>query len=266
MNLTSEYASIDRESRAPAAAEPESKIKKLFFDNYDLIVAKSAKQKQLAYEVRYKVYCEEKRFERASCYPSKLEIDEFDAHSEHFIVVEKYTGNAVGTVRLVFPQCTSGAGLPLHRYCLHALDSGKEAFDGLAINQFVEISRLAVISSNRSSLRDTLSCEDMKRKLARMQCSVVSIVLAYACLARFQLDGNLRCGYSMMEPKMAILLGRMGVKFERIGKMVDYHGLRAPYLYDILAQEPDEDVTHADLLMRVRSALRGQLGGLRLVE
>ena len=34
----------------------------------------------------------------------------------------------------------------------------------------------------------------------------------------------------------------------------------------ILAQEPDEDVTHADLLMRVQARFRGQLGGLGLVE
>ena len=112
-----------------------------------------------------KVYCEEKRFERASCYPSKLEIDEFDAHSEHFIIIEKHTENAAGTVRLVFCSARPGRDYR-YRYCLHALDSGMEAFDGLAINQFVEISRLAVISSNRSSLRDTLPVEDMKRKLA----------------------------------------------------------------------------------------------------
>ena len=66
-----------------------------------------------------------------------------------------------------------------------------------------------------------------------------------------------------MEPQeWPLLLGRMGLNLSSIEQMVDYHGLRAPYLYDILAQEPDEDVTHADLLMRVRSAF----GAIRRVE
>jgi N-acyl amino acid synthase of PEP-CTERM/exosortase system len=64
-----------------------------------------------AQRLRYQVYCVEKQFEDAAAHSSKLEIDEFDSHAVHGLLVHRTTGIELGTVRLVLPRPTARAQL-----------------------------------------------------------------------------------------------------------------------------------------------------------
>ena len=65
------------------------------------------------YRLRYRVYCEEKRFLEASDYPDGREIDEFDAVAVHVGAIDAH-GEVAGVARVVAPN---PLGYPLSRHC-----------------------------------------------------------------------------------------------------------------------------------------------------
>ncbi|CAG1066619.1 partial acyl homoserine lactone synthase, partial [uncultured bacterium] len=65
------------------------------------------------YKLRYKVYCEEKGFEKAEDHPGGIETDEFDVSSRHFMVTDR-SRRAIATARLILP---TELGLPILANC-----------------------------------------------------------------------------------------------------------------------------------------------------
>ena len=88
--------------------------------------------------LRYQVYSKEKQWLKADDYPDGREIDQFDAHSVHFLAIKN--NKVVGTVRAIFP---SESGLPIINIF------------GITVPEhvihYVEISRLAVAEEARGS-------------------------------------------------------------------------------------------------------------------
>src|SRR5690348_1408950 len=54
-----------------------------------------------AHRLRYRIYCVEKGFENSAAFPDELERDEFDSHAAQGLLLDRLTGIAVGTARLV---------------------------------------------------------------------------------------------------------------------------------------------------------------------
>ena len=65
------------------------------------------------FRLRYRVYCEERGFERPEDHPDGLEVDRFDVHARHFASYNS-GGNMVGTVRIILH---SDEGFPIERNC-----------------------------------------------------------------------------------------------------------------------------------------------------
>ncbi len=203
----------------------------IFKANYSLQLANTPELLREVYRLRYKVYCQDNAFEPADKFSDRLEKDGFDRHSEHFLVTEKTSGRCVGTVRLILSQTDFGIHeTPLQLFCSGALFHHGQ-ITSLAPGQYAEISRLAVCSGSRLSLMETLSGKLSQQQVARLSYSVVSVALAYCCVARFQGSASLTHGFTMMEPRLAVLLSRMGIRFDRVGRPMEYHGIRAPYLW-----------------------------------
>lgn len=55
------------------------------------------------YKLRYRVYCEEYHFLDPAKFPNKMEIDEFDEHSEYVVAI-KNEKDIIGCVRLIKPN------------------------------------------------------------------------------------------------------------------------------------------------------------------
>lgn len=53
------------------------------------------------YKIRYQVYCLETGYENPFAYPQKMERDNFDVRSIHFIVRSRATGDWIAAMRLV---------------------------------------------------------------------------------------------------------------------------------------------------------------------
>ena len=100
-----------------------------------------------SYELRYQVYCLERKFLPAENYRSGLEIDEFDRHAIHVGAIDA-RGELAGTARAV---TVSELGLPLFRHCTtfpHEMDRQPE------YRCLVEVGRLAVSRTYRRRVDD----------------------------------------------------------------------------------------------------------------
>jgi len=152
------------------------------------------------YRVRYEVYCLECGFENPENYLSGMEWDQYDPYSIHFIALDDSCG-AVGTVRLILD---SQLGFPIEKHCQISIRG-----DQLPRHRGAEISRLAV----------TRQC----------RCPEITLGLWKSVYLESKRLGILYW-YAAMERKLERLLRKSRLVFEQIGVVVDYNGLRAPFI------------------------------------
>jgi len=203
------------------------------FENYFSVdFAVTPEQKRKVFSIRYRVYCDEFQYESPENFPNKQEFDEYDDHSLHCLITHKKSEIPAGCVRLV---PTTGSEyddlLPFEKHCAESLDSRFINDLNLERQTVCEISRLAVdgIFRRRSGeeltrFGDVLSFTDQEKRTF----SLIAIAGFLASTALTDLSGRTNV-FAMMEPFLPRLLKRSGIIFQRAGRDIDYHGIRAPY-------------------------------------
>jgi len=205
-----------------------------FTDYFRIQLVTTAEQAKEVYGVRYRVYCEEFKYEATDLFPDKIETDEFDEQSLHCLIVHKETGRSAGCVRLV-PVCASieNGLLPFEKFCQQSLN--KPLIDSWHLQRDTEceISRLAVDTAFRRRPGETAtrfgevdSMDCTKREQRTFSLIAVSAFLAATSITALTQKTNV---FAMMEPFLPRLLKRSGILFEKVGADMDYHGIRAPY-------------------------------------
>ena len=205
------------------------------FQNYFAVdFATTLEQKRSAYKIRYRVYCEEFRYEPIDPTENETERDEFDDHSLHCLVMHKRSKIPAGCVRLVPAIDDIEIGrLPFEKHCSTSLDdSFIESLD-IERDTVCEISRLAVDGAFRRRSGETLT---RFGKVNAVDCthqeqrsfSLIAVAGFLASTALTDLTGRTNV-FAMMEPFLPRLLKRSGIIFQRAGKDINYHGIRAPY-------------------------------------
>lgn len=187
------------------------------------------------YRLRYKVYCDEWKFESPDDHPGGLEKDEFDAHSVHFGALEAETGKLIGTIRIILD---SDLGFPIEHHCTFDTD-----LSSLSKKRIAEISRLAVSKEYRRRAVDRLiyndgsNAEEIARQAEenkeRRKHELFIIMGLYICMYKESLALGLTHWYGLMAKGLHILLRRSNLHFTPIGPEIDYHGRRVPYVGDI---------------------------------
>lgn len=205
------------------------------FSHYFRIELVSSEQRaKEAYGVRYRVYCEEFKYEATDVFPDQLETDEFDEQSLHILVIHKATDRAAGCVRIV-PVCKDieNGLLPFEKFCRQCLNN--ELIDSFQLHRDTkcEISRLAVDGAfrrrpgekaTRFGEMDSIDCTKQEQRTFSL--IAVAGLLAATAVTELTHKNN---AFAMMEPFLPRLLKRSGIIFERVGDDMDYHGIRAPY-------------------------------------
>ena len=203
-----------------------------FLRFFDVHYASTEELKSEAYGIRYRVYCEEFGYEPVEAFPDQQERDEFDAHSLHALVSHKSSGLSAGCVRMVSPVA-SAAELPFEKNCDDSLDKEMIAELGLERASVCEISRLAVDNTFRRRVGEEvtrfgevegLDCSQQERRTF----SMIAVTCFLAATALTEVSGRTDV-FALMEPFLPRLLKRSGIDFQRVGRDIDYHGLRAPY-------------------------------------
>lgn len=195
--------------------------------------AATPEQKAEVYSIRYRVYCEEFKYEPIDRFPAKKEWDAFDDISLHCLVRHKATNWGAACVRLV-PAGNKGIShLPMEAFCGDKLD--RKLLDSLHLNRetICEVSRLAVDGAFRRRAGegrtrfgdlDAIDCSFHERRTF----SLISVAAYLAATSLTEITG-MTMAFAMMEPFLPRLLAKSGIDFEKVGGEVDYHGLRAPY-------------------------------------
>jgi len=214
--------------------------------------AERMKQREEAFRIRFEVYCREFGFERVEDHPDRMERDPYDDAATHCLLRHRASRVPAGCVRVIFPQQHPRAGdargtgsspdsLPLEKFCGASLHDGPLRPDRLPRDQICEISRLAVpaLFRRRSGEKNsTIGNPDADltdpTELRAYPLIGVAMFIAAANLVRI---AGRRHVFAMMEPKLARMLGKCGIDFERIGDVIDYHGPRAPFYLDRLKAE-----------------------------
>ncbi len=249
-----------RDPRAAARGDgPRERLVDVYRRWFDVIPATSDALLEKAYRLRYQVYCVENPFEDPAENPDGLETDEYDAHAVHSLLVHRPSGATAGTVRLILPEPPMGAvrlvlpdpkdrdgSLPILKVCDHPLLRDRQHFP---VEEMAEVSRFCISKDFRRRRGDTRypgvfdnpairpAPDEERRLIPHMTLGLIE------ALVRMSVENGVQYWCAVMEPPLLRLLARLGIHFDPIGEMIDYHGKRQPCyrkLDELLAQVWDE--------------------------
>lgn len=206
-----------------------------FQQYFSVEFADTPEQKQKAYHIRYRVYCEEFGYEPAERFPDKAEYDEYDDTALHCLITHRATGTPAGSVRIVPATGVDGLKLlmPFEKHCGASIDHDFVKALQAPRNTMCEISRLAIDGQFRRRSGEVatrfgkVEAMDFSNQDQRAF-SLISVAAFLATTALTDLTGRTNA-FAMMEPFLPRLLTRSGIYFQRAGSDLDYHGIRAPY-------------------------------------
>lgn len=207
-------------------------ISKHFSEFLEPVVAQSSNTRAESYSIRHKVYCEELGFE--PCRDNLLETDEFDRFSSPCLIKHRRSGHYAGTVRLVRPQFEDQL-LPIEKYCINSITHETLDPRNFARKDICEISRLAVPLEFRKRQMDRFSgaatgvINEHTYSENELRCFPFIAIGLYFSAAALVIHNNIKHTYVMMEPRLARSMRFVGIQFEQVGPIIDYHGKRAPY-------------------------------------
>jgi hypothetical protein len=226
-------------------------------DAFDIVAARTPELRDVAYRIRYRVYCQEFGFEDSRRFPEGRETDLFDKQSEHCLIFHRKSNRYVGCVRLVLPDKRNPyAPLPFELACGTRLNSKVMESARKSDTPFGELSRVALLPGFRhrpspagasdsappgARCRSEAAPAYPQQRYEILAGTEVPSVAAYRqsfpCLdlglylagAAMVLSHGLRSVFAMMEPRLARRLRMYGIHFEQVGDVIDYHGLRGPF-------------------------------------
>lgn len=204
-----------------------------FMRYFNLIYANNVELKSQVHKIRYDVFCKELELEKGC--PKDVEADEFDDYSYHYLLQHRKTEKNAGTIRMVSPPADRPELLiPLEKYCLHAVDTSIIDITKLPRGSFAEVSRLAVPATFRKRPGESGKAyilpgqQQIHVDSDRRHFPYIAIGL-YLTTAAIFVYKKLDYVFVMAEPRLARSMSRVGLHFEQIGDVIDYHGSRAPF-------------------------------------
>lgn len=195
------------------------------------------------FRLRYQVYCVENPFEDPAANPDGMERDAYDARAAHCLLLHKRSRAWAGAVRLILPNAEdTGRSFALQEVCSDPMISDLERFPVL---QMAEISRFCISKDFRKRQGDWLypqsneaeDREDERRVIPNMTLGLIE------GLVQMSLDNGITYWCAVMERPLLRLLARLGIHFQDIGPLVNYHGRRQPcflHLGTMLTQVREE--------------------------
>ncbi len=219
---------------APPTPRPVDLLRQ--FDlHFETVSADSPELRPLAHRIRYQVYCIENRYLNANDHSDALERDEFDSHAAHSLLVDRRTGDAFGTVRLVLPLSDAPHdSFAVQRLIDHPLLKGSR---DLPLHATGEVSRFSLLREFGRRASSAGSAKPAEAESSSYRCGPLMRLGLLQMLVRMSVQHGITHWVAVMEPKVVRMLSAMGLQFEPFGGMVDYHGWRQPCfcnLFDML--------------------------------
>jgi len=214
---------LDRSFKKTVPPLRDSQCPLVRFDTYFRAV--SADTRELidkAFALRYQVYCLERQFEDADQRQGGLETDEFDRHSVHSLVFHRPQEEPIGTARLILPQARPNS-LPIQELLKK---SGLSACHFFPNHSVAEVSRFAISKEFRRRRVESKSISESDAKRERH--GNLPCLGLIQMLLRQSVELGIEYWAAVMEPQLLRMLALLGVRFQPVGPLVSYHGLRQP--------------------------------------
>jgi N-acyl amino acid synthase of PEP-CTERM/exosortase system len=203
---------------------------------FDVVRADNPQLLELAYRLRYQVYCVENPFEDPTRCRDRREVDEDDDRSVHTLLIHRPSRLAAGTARVIMPRLGANRPLPIEGLI------GRrewETIRHLPRLRTAEISRFAVSKEFRrrsgeqryADARFPYPAADggHKRLVPYITFGLLRGILEIC------LEHEITMLTAVMDPALLRLLTRLGLHFEPLGPLVEHHGLRQPCIAEIAA-------------------------------
>lgn len=190
------------------------------------------------YRIRHEVYCEDLKYEPER--PDRREIDDYDAHSVHFLLSTARTPTRlVGCSRVVLTNPDDpDAPLPFERTCAETLDRSIIDPAALPRDRIAEVSRLAVRRIYRRRRGEARNDVDIHNEdygtLAQPRFPYIPIGL-YMGAVSLAARRNIDYLFVLTEPRLAEHFSRLGAAVRQIGGPVSHRGIRVPSVIDVQA-------------------------------
>lgn len=186
---------------------------------------------QHAYRLRYQVYCLDKGYEDPKARPEGFECDEYDERARHSLLVDRQSGDALGTVRLVhaFEGPDWLAGLPLAAY---AEPASLAALAHLPGGSTAEVSRFSVSRRAAGRLRSASVFQNALKDNELARPAWQAKLLPYMSLGlvrglvRMSVEAGITHWCLAAEPSLLRRLRAFGLYFVDCGPLVEHRGLR----------------------------------------
>ncbi|QDG39178.1 PEP-CTERM/exosortase system-associated acyltransferase [Alteromonas mediterranea] len=195
-------------------------------------VSNSKKSIEASFSIRHTVYAEELKLEPEN--ELRLETDEFDSHSIHCLIQHVGRERFAGTVRII-RSSSADEPLPIEKFCEDSITNAGLHPRNFARKNIVEISRLAVPIEFRRRQMDkfdgaaTGGINEDTYSEKELRCFPFIAIGLYLTATAVLMQLNIHHCYVMVEPRLARSMRLVGLEFEQIGPVVDYHGKRAPF-------------------------------------
>lgn len=200
------------------------------------MLATSENDKQRAFSLRHRVFCEELGFFSLNLV-DRIEQDAFDAGSLHCLIEHRATGLTIGCLRVVIADSEGSEHLvlPAQRQCqAQGVPISLEG-KGASRERLCEISRIAIPRYFRTGGRDAKDATELEKQIYAQHYPQLFAMMGVALnLCATSLSGLLERYHvlAMVEPRFHRLLTRVGLRFEQVSGYVDYYGSRATYYID----------------------------------
>jgi|GEM_PF-575365 len=205
----------------------------MIINRFETVLADTPAARKIHFRVRYRVFCEEARFEEPDRFPDEMERDEHDAHAVHFIIWDRLEREWIGGMRLV---SAAHQPLPCETICgseLVGVDIGRRSA--------VEFSRLCILAKYRKTeagfkfgqVAQDGEAEGVESAVFFRQ--VENEVLQRLLRASFAWGKDNAIGYCYFIINRALtrMLSRFGIPLVVVGEPVEHRGLRIPQRYQV---------------------------------
>lgn len=196
-----------------------------FYKRFSFYTTESESELNEIYRLRYKVYCEEYGYLDKEKYKNGMETDEWDAHSEHFVIRDN-RGHIAATARLILG---SNLGLPIEKH--FDLDISLSNYPHENIG---EISRLIVAREHRRH---------------HLLFVLIKGIYLYVKQRKVQYV------FSVMDDRLYPMIKAFGIPYRRIGKPSLYQGYTYPCIVDVSELEEQLKTENPRLLKYLMDGL-----------
>ena len=194
-----------------------------FLNYFSVQIADTPQLRKQAYRIRYRTYCEEFGYEDSTCFLDGMEYDEYDDDALHFLITHR-SGIPAACVRIISTK-KEEEPLPFEKHCGEAIERQLVKMLAPDRSKMCEISRLTVDKTFR---RHKEIAEIEAKREERRTFPFIAIAAFFGATAITELSGRTKV-FAMMEAFLPRLMKRSGIMFEKVGRDIAYHGIRAPH-------------------------------------